>query len=56
MAMYEFRCIQCGEKLERYVQGFIRKSTPVCPKCRITMEEVEFSLPAKRNPEHGIQK
>ena len=57
MPLFEFECPECKERIEEYTSGRIDKRVPLCPKCgRAMMEEVEYSVPAKRNPEHGIQK
>lgn len=55
MAIFEYECIKCCAKIERYVYGNINKPAPIC-ECGNQMEQVEFSVPAKRNPEYGVQK
>lgn len=55
MAIFEYECVKCCAKVERYVYGSINKPAPMC-ECGNQMELVEFSIPAKRNPEHGVQK
>lgn len=53
MPLFEFECKTHGvfEKItiEKY-------DTLLCPVCGEESEKVEFSVPAKRNPEFGIQK
>ena len=58
MPMFEFVCPICLDKLERFTFGNITAANPVCKRCDqgVEMKQVEFSLPAKRNPEHGLQK
>lgn len=56
MAIYEFKCSKCGLKIERIVYGLIHKPNPFCLGCNTQMEQVEFSLPAKRAAYHGVQK
>lgn len=57
MPLFEFECPECKERIEEYTSGRIDKRVPLCPKCgQAMMEDVEYSIPAKRNPEHGIQK
>jgi len=55
MALYEFECPKCKERIERIVWGDIRKPFPRCQECNLAMKMVEFSVPARRNPEKGIQ-
>jgi len=54
LAIFEFECLKCCAKIERYVYGNISKPAPIC-ECGNQMEPVEWSVPAKRNPEKGIQ-
>ena len=56
MPIYEFVCVTCKETIERYTQGHIEKLPPICALCGIEMEHKEFSVPAKRDPEKGIQR
>lgn len=56
MPIFEYNCLQCGKKVEQYVVGAIEARLPLCAECGKQMERVEFSVPAKRNPEKGIQK
>lgn len=58
MALIEFECPSCKVRIEQIRFGSaIDDPAPVCHECgvRIT-ERVEFSVPAKRSPEHGIQR
>jgi len=53
MPIFEFECPKHGKfeliTLPKY-------DTMMCPQCGEECEKVEFSVPAKRNPELGIQK
>jgi hypothetical protein len=53
MPLFEFQCPKHGVfecfTLEKY-------DTRPCPKCKEECEKIEFSVPARRNPEKGIQK
>lgn len=55
MPLREFKCPKCGGKIERFFHGFVKNDPPLCG-CGYQMEEVEFSVPAKRDPEKGIQR
>lgn len=57
MPLFEFVCPICLEKIERYVSGNIVASNPICKTCgqSVEMEQV-VSVPAKRNPDKGIQR
>ena len=50
--IFEYNCEQHG-KFERICDA--KYDTQPCPKCQEESEKVEFSVPAKRNPEKGIQ-
>lgn len=54
MPLKEFFCKIHG-KFER-VRNLSHKELPPCPVrgCKQVVESVEFSVPAKRNPEYGI--
>lgn len=54
MPIFEFECPQCGLRIERYTVGDIDKPAPLCT-CGVQTEQIEWSIPAKRNPERGIQ-
>jgi putative FmdB family regulatory protein len=53
MPIFEFKCPKHGKfeqiTLEKY-------DNLMCPKCGELSDKIEFSVPAKRNPECGIQK
>lgn len=53
MPILEFTCKEHGT-IERVIIGGL-KGLPECPKCKKTMELKEFSVPARRNPDKGIQ-
>ncbi len=53
MALYEFDCPNGHGRFEKIVD--FKYDTQPCPKCQEESEKVEFSVPAKRNPEKGIQ-
>jgi putative FmdB family regulatory protein len=57
MPLYEFKCPKCNVKFEAQCNlSTVPKSIPCrTPKCKGRGELVEFSVPAKRNPRHGIQ-
>lgn len=61
MPIFEFTCpgdhtgLPAKQKIERYYVGQIAKPTPICLDCGCVMKQVEFSVPARRNPEKGIQ-
>jgi len=52
MPVYEFYCKDHGT-FERIVPVGTEKF--VCPKCKRVIPKVD-SLPARRNPDHGIQR
>ncbi len=56
MPLREFICPKCG-KFESYVSSTIPPPTRPCPnpKCKERGKLVEFSVPARRNPDKGIQ-
>lgn len=62
MPIFEYECpgnhegLPAKTKVERITFGSIEKGPPVCIDCGAIMRQVEFSIPAKRNPEHGVQK
>jgi len=33
MALYDFKCEDCGNEFEVYVQGFLEDAERKCPKC-----------------------
>ena len=53
MPLFEFVCPKHGI-FERFTLE--KFDTRPCPVCREESEKIEFSIPAKRNPECGIQK
>lgn len=53
MPIFEYLCKKHG-KFDAYVPK--RYQVFLCPKCNEESVIEEFSLTAKRNPEHGIQK
>ena len=59
MPIFEFECPKHG-KFERIIDA--KYDTQPCPRCANDCNDyqecnkVEFSVPAKRNPEKGIQK
>lgn len=57
MPIFEYQCPHCLAKLERYTSGKVNNNLPLCKNCdmSIEMEQIEYSLVAKRNPEKGIQ-
>jgi hypothetical protein len=57
MPLYEFQCPNCYARIERVVIGKIPNHPPVCGECNIgiEMDLVEWSVPARRSPEKGIQ-
>lgn len=56
MPIYEFHCPEHpDEKLERFISGEIKNTAPLCKKCNMQMQQVEYSIPARRNPAHGLQ-
>jgi len=57
MPIFEYECSRCLNTRERFVHGNPEDfQAPVCEICNTKMERKEFSIPAKRNPEHGIVK
>jgi hypothetical protein len=54
MPLIEFECPKCCAKVERIVFGQIEKPEPMC-ECGNQMQVIEWSIPARRNPEKGIQ-
>lgn len=56
MPIYEYSCPEHRDKvIERYTSGQVNNKPPLC-ECGKAMEQVEFSVPAKRNPDKGIQR
>lgn len=53
MPIFEFECSKHG-KFERIIPA--KYDTQLCPECGEECEKIDFSVPAKRNPECGIQK
>jgi len=55
--IFEFQCPFCLDKVERITFGDIKNTPPICKRCDqgVEMEQIEFSLVAKRNPEYGIR-
>ena len=54
MPIFEFTCPKGHGKFELITLE--KFDTMMCPKCGEESEKVEWSVPAKRNPEHGLQK
>lgn len=58
MPIFEFKCLNCSavfSKIESYEDSeILKKPCPVCGKVR-NVEKV-LSVPAKRNPDLGIQR
>jgi len=54
MPIFEFVCPKGHGKFELITLE--KYDTMMCPKCGEESEKVEWSVPAKRNPEHGMQK
>jgi putative FmdB family regulatory protein len=55
MPIYEWVCsdLDCQLKFERF--GKLEEKPPKCPRCKSKTEQV-FSVPAKRDPNYGIQR
>lgn len=55
MPIYEYQCTEpeCKMRFERYVK--LEDEPPQCPRCGDDTQQV-LSVPAKRNPDHGIQR
>lgn len=57
MPLREYVCPICKTKFDRLSHKFDEDSdTYPCPQCGHMGELVEFSVPAKRDPDHGIQR
>lgn len=59
MPIFEYKCPTCDAKYERYTYGnghLAERHAPLCEVCGIETEEVEWSVPSRRDPERGIQK
>jgi hypothetical protein len=59
MPIFDYVCPTCKAKYERFTFGnghLLERHAPLCEVCGIETDQVEFSVPAKRNPEYGIQK
>ena len=61
MAIREFHCPEHGRFEKIVIGGKVHAESHECPYdlgenryCGIESPLVEFSIPAKRNPEHGI--
>jgi predicted nucleic acid-binding Zn ribbon protein len=57
MPIFEYECPN-GHRADRYLVSGKTSDflAPPCPQCGEPMKEVEFSVPAKRNSDYGIQK
>jgi len=55
MAIREFECAIHG-RFERIDIGLKVLPKAICPVCGEDATYVEFSVPARRNPEHGLQR
>ena len=55
LAIREFQCLQHGI-FERIDPGLKILPRALCPVCGKEAEFIEFSVPARRDPERGIQK
>ena len=53
MPIFEFECPVHG-KFERITLE--KYDTQLCPQCGEECEKVDWSIPARRNPEYGVQK
>lgn len=54
MPIYNYECLNCKTNFEKFVPyKFTMKK---CPKCGSTKIERVWSVPAKRNPDAGIQR
>ncbi len=43
MALYDFRCADCGTEFEVFAVGFIKDEQKVCPACDSTHIEQKFT-------------
>jgi hypothetical protein len=61
MAIYEFVCPEHG-KFELWLRHFPEREVAVCQHIEadgeycLVISPLAWSIPARRNPEHGIQK
>ncbi len=58
MPLFDYECPLCKARYERYIKGnghLEKRHSPICETCGVETEKVEFSVPAKRNPDKGIQ-
>ena len=53
MPIFEYQCPLGHGKFEPICAA--KYDTQPCPKCQEESEKVEFSVPARRNPEKGLQ-
>lgn len=54
MPLFEYKCPKCGQVMERF--HVTPKERIVCTNCNNYAPRVEWSVPAKRDPSHGIQR
>lgn len=55
MPIFDYICPNCGNHFDKYVTpGDTEPQT--CPKCRHIASQLEYSVPARRNPDKGIQR
>ncbi len=54
--LYEFKCPIHNKTIE-VIWNATKKELPICPVrgCKEPLVQVEFSVPARRDPAHGIQ-
>ena len=43
MALYDFKCEECGNEYEVFVQGFLEKTDRHCPECGSTDVRQKFT-------------
>ena len=58
MPIYEYACPECDKRIDRYFasSNAANNVAPQCPSCHAPMAIVEWSRPARRDPEKGIQR
>lgn len=56
MPLREYQCEECVHTFESYNALSTPAKTRPCPQCGKPAKLITYSKPAKRNPDHGIQR
>lgn len=56
MPLFEYKCGTCSHVFDSYSSKAPGAPSRPCPQCGEKAPKVPVSRPAKRNPDHGIQR